>query len=101
MSEAGVLEVSRGGFPSLGVSGVCEIVAGREKVCRLWPVEPPLLSTRPTRHTQRAHAPLRRKVAAASEAALRGRFWCQAPWSAVNPPVAERFRHLTFWARAE
>lgn len=33
MSEAGVLEVSRGGFPSLGVSGVCEIVAGREKVC--------------------------------------------------------------------
>ena len=85
MSEAGVLEVSRGGFPSLGVSGVCEIVAGREKVCRLWPVEPPLLSPRPTRHTQRAHAPLRRKVAAASEAALRGRFWCQGPWSAVTP----------------
>ena len=100
MSEAGVLEVSRGGFPSLGVSGVCEIVAGREKVCRLWPVEPPLLSPRPTRHTQRAHAPLRRKVAAASEAALRGRFWCQAP-GPLLPPVAERFRHLTFWARAE
>jgi hypothetical protein len=100
VSEAGVLEVSRGGFPSLGVSGVCEIVAGREKVCRLWPVEPPLLSPRPTRHTQRAHAPLRRKVAAASEAALRGRFWCQAP-GPLLPPVAERFRHLTFWARAE
>jgi hypothetical protein len=101
VSEAGVLEVSRGGFPSLGVSGVCEIVAGREKVCRLWPVEPPLLSPRPTRHTQRAHAPLRRKVAAASEAALRvDASGAKAP-GPLLPPVAERFRHLTFWARAE